>query len=333
MLKNIVQTVSATVGLVIVMLALSYVAFVMMPGPRLDGGLPALTATQQQAVENMQQTVKVLADEIGERHYEEPEAYQSAAEFIRKRFIEYGLSPYAEIFGDDVEYQNIVAEHYGNNRSGEIILVGAHYDTVWMSPGADDNASGVAVLLELARHVAGLSLQRSVRFVAFANEEYPHYFTDNMGSLFHARQASERGEKITAMFSLEMLGFFSDEPQSQNYPRPFNWLYPDTANFIAFVSNFKSRRLLHDSMLLFRQAQQFPAEGLAAPVMLVRDVRRSDQAAFWRYGYPGIMVTDTGAYRNFGYHNVSDVPKSLNYEHMSRILSGLIDVIISLANR
>lgn len=329
------KTISIVAGVILalVLVVLLLGSFVVMPGPEYDGSLSVLTPEQQQSAGNMQATVAVLADEIGERHYEVPEAYQRAADYVRDRLVDAGLQPYAEIFGDNGEYQNIVAEHYGTDKAEEIILIGAHYDTVWMSPGADDNASGVAVLLELARHIATLPLSRSVRFVAFANEEFPHYFTDNMGSLFHARQASERGENIVAMFSLEMLGYFSDEPQSQNYPRPFNWIYPDRANFIAFVSNFKSRRLLTDSIRLFRESQQFPAEGLAAPVLLVRDVRRSDQAAFWRYGYPGVMVTDTGAYRNFGYHNVSDVPNSLNYQHMARLLSGLLDVVTRLANR
>ncbi len=294
--------------------------------------LAPLNTEQTTVADNLLQHVKVLADEIGERHYGEMEAYGRAADYIVDTFTSIGFVPYIEQFGEETEFKNIIAEHYGMRLPEEIIIVGAHYDTVWMSPGADDNASGVAVMLELARQLRSEALDRTVRFIAFANEEYPHYFTDEMGSLVHARQASERGEQIRAMFSLEMLGYYSDEPGSQNYPKPFNWIYPDTANFVAFVSNFKSRRLLTDSIASFRNSKQFPSEGLAAPVLLVRDVRRSDQAAFWRYGFAGVMVTDTAAYRNYGYHNVSDVYSSLNYAHMARITSGLLEVIIDQAS-
>lgn len=320
-------------GIIFISLSILLGTFVLMPGESLQASLSPLTEEQVAVADNMLKHVRVLADEIGERHYGEPKAYQMAADYIFDTFKDMGLVPYREQFGEETEFTNIVVEQYGLRLPEEIIVVGAHYDTVWMTPGADDNASGVAVMLELARQLKLRKLDRTVRFIAFANEEYPHFFTDEMGSLVHARQASERGEQIRAMYSLEMLGYYSDEPESQNYPRPFNWIYPDTANFVAFVSNFKSRRLLTESIATFRKSKQFPSEGLAAPVLLVRDVRRSDQAAFWRYGFSGVMVTDTAAYRNYAYHNVSDVYDSLNYAHMARITSGLLDVIIEQANK
>ena len=187
-------------------------------------------------------------------------------------------------------------------------------------------------MLEIARQIKQRQLKRTIRFIAFANEEYPHYLRDSMGSLFQAKRAYERGDNIKAMISLEMLGYFSDEPNSQSYPSPFSWFYPETANFVAFVSNYKSRKLLRQSIASFRHTKQFPSEGLSAPIMLVPDVRRSDQASFWRYGYPAFMVTDTAAYRNYAYHNAGDVPNSLNYEHMARITSGMLEVIESLAD-
>lgn len=325
---------SLTLSALLILGGVAFLAsMIIMPGNNPAGELPPLTADQQKSAEVMHEIVEMLATEIGERHHDEPVAYQQAADFILSVFKQNGLTPYPEIFGDREQYRNIVAEHYGSEMPEQVIVVGAHYDTVWMTPGADDNASGVAVMLELAKKIATMSLKRSVRFVAFANEEYPFFFTKDMGSMHHARQASERGENIQAMFSLEMLGYYSDEPGSQNYPKPFTWLYPDTANFIAFVSNYKSRGLLFESIRLFRNSGQFPAEGMAAPVMLVRDVRRSDQAAFWRYGYPAVMITDTAGFRNFGYHNVSDVPASLNYDHMARVMTGLLEVVVSQANR
>lgn len=303
---------------------------VSMPGQSLSSGLPPLTQTESEAVLNLQQHVTQLADEIGERHYGVPKAYNQAADYIVEAFKSAGLTPYTEVFGKKSEFKNIIAEHYGSRLPDEILVIGAHYDTVWMSPGADDNASGVAVMLEIARQLKDINLARTVRFVAFANEEYPHFFTDDMGSLFHAKRAHERNEKIVGMISLEMLGYYSNEPNSQSYPSPFSWFYPNTANFVAFVSDFTSRNLTRQSIRIFREAKVFPAEGLTAPVALVPDVRRSDQAAFWRYKYPAFMVTDTAAYRNYAYHNVSDVPNTLDYAAMARITTGLIQVIQEL---
>ncbi len=305
---------------------------VKMPGETLSSPLLPLTQSQKESSQRLQDYVWRLAGEIGERHNGESEAYNKAADLIADAFRQSKLVPYEEEFGDKSQYRNIIAEHYGTTLPDEVIIVGAHYDTVWMSPGADDNASGIAVMLELARQLKSKQLARTIRFIAFANEEYPHYFTDNMGSLFHAKRASERADDIKTMISLEMLGYYSDESNSQSYPSPFSWFYPDTANFVAFVSDFNSRKLLRQSIELFRETRQFPSEGLTAPIALVPDVRRSDQAAFWRYNYPAFMVTDTAAYRNYAYHNISDVPNSLNYDHMARITIGLIRVIESLAS-
>lgn len=302
-----------------------------MPGNGKIESLEELSHKQFHISERLKKHVWHLAGEIGERHANIPKSYRAAAKYIEEAFINNKLVPYIEEFGEQLQFQNIIAEHYGITSPDEVIVIGAHYDTVWMSPGADDNASGVAVMLELAREIKNRKLNRTVRFIAFANEEYPHFLRKTMGSLFHAKRSSERGDDIIAMLSLEMLGFYSDVPGSQFYPRPFNLFYPDTANFIAFVSNFGSRKLLRKSIKFFRERGAFPSEGLTAPIALVPDVRRSDQAAFWRYNYPAFMVTDTAAYRNYAYHNVSDVPNSLDYKSMARVTTGLLHVIEQLA--
>ena len=321
------------------LLILSGIVFVLiyfstsMPGQGKIQTLKPLSQKQVQMSERLRIHVEKLAGEIGERHYQKPKSYAAAAAYIQDAFLENKLVPYIEEFGDKLQFSNIIAEVYGTTLPDEIIIVGAHYDTVWMTPGADDNASGVAVLLELARQLKSRQLNRTVRFIAFANEEFPHFLRKDMGSLFHAKRSSDRGDNIKGMISLEMLGYYSDKANSQNYPRPFNLFYPDKANFIAFVSNFHSRDLMSDSIRLFREAQAFPSEGLAAPVVLVPDVRRSDQAAFWNYGIKAFMVTDTAAYRNYAYHNVSDVPNSLDYDAMARVTTGLIEMIAGLAGK
>jgi len=302
-----------------------------MPGETLSSGLLPLTEAQKKLSSQLEQHVMKLAGEIGERNYGAPKAYDNAADFIVETFQASGLVPYEEEFGDKLQYRNIIAEHYGTSLPEEVIIVGAHYDTVSMSSGADDNASGVAVMLEIARQLKTKQLARTIRFVAFANEEYPHFLTDNMGSLFHAKRSYEREDEIIAMLSLEMLGYFSNAVDSQSYPSPLSWFYPNKANFIAFVSDFSSRNLLKKSIGLFRDAMTFPSEGLTAPVALIPDVRRSDQAAFWRYNYPAFMVTDTAAYRYGGYHNGKDVPDRLDYDSMARVTTGLIAILEELA--
>ena len=233
---------------------------VNMPGVSTVGTLRPLSHDQYNMAKRLHEYVEYLAGEIDERHYQVPDAYNRAAKYIEQAFARNGLVPYTEEFGTKLQYRNIIAEHYGTTLPDKIIVIGAHYDTVWMSPGADDNASGVAVMLELARNLINIKLKRTIRFIAFANEEFPHFLTDNMGSLFHAKHAFDRGDNIIAMLSLEMLGYYSDEPDSQSYPSPFSWFYPDTANFVACVSNLKSRKLLRQSIELFRESGQFPSE-------------------------------------------------------------------------
>ncbi len=304
-----------------------------MPGKSFTGVPPRLNEEQRLLAKNLSNHVWQLAEKIGERHHELPAALDAAASYIENNLKQAGYNPYLQVFGEEQQFSNIVAELYGVGSANEIIVVGAHYDTVWMTPGADDNASGVSALLEIARLMGSNKFNRTVRFVAFANEEEPFYFTNNMGSLMHAERAADNGEKIIAMFSLEMLGYFSDIKGSQLYPRPFNWFYPDTANFIAFVGNLSSRRLLYDTIKLFREFTFFPSEGLAAPEAFVPDVRRSDHASFWSAGFPALMVTDTAGYRNPGYHNVGDVPRTLDYEKMARVVYGLGKVIEKLADQ
>ena len=205
------------------------------------------------------------------------------------------------------------------------VVVGAHYDTVPGSPGADDNASGVAVLIELAR--MGLP----ARFVAFANEEMPYFQSGEMGSHDWAGRAHRAGDQITAMLSLEMLGYYRDAPGTQHYPPPLGWFYPDRADFIAFVGDMGARSLVRRALASFRAQAQFPAEGVAAPAGMP-GVTWSDHWSFRQHGYPAIMVTDTAFYRYPHYHLPSDTPEKLDYARMARVTLGLAAVIRELAN-
>lgn len=274
--------------------------------------------------------IRVLSEEIGERHFEIPGSLERTADYIEQEFIAAGLGPVRYSYADNT-YHNITAGIRGSKKPDEIIIVGAHYDTVWLSPGADDNASGVAAMLEISRSLATFNAERTIRFVAFANEEQPFAGTDEMGSTIYARYVHQQGEKVVAMYSLEMLGYYSDKPDSQSYPAPLSWFYPDQANFIAFVGNIQSGQLLWQSLNAFKRHSGFPAQGLIMSERLVPDIRRSDHASFWDVGYPAVMVTDTAEFRNIHYHTVGDVIRTLDMKKMASVVAGLTMMLTDLA--
>jgi len=301
-----------------------------MPGSSLHGTLPPLDPLQEQLREDLTQHVRILAEDIGERRSEHMAALNRAADYIEAQLRSYGYVPAVREFGDK-PYRNISVELHGREKQDQIIVIGAHYDTVWGTPGADDNASGVAGLLEIARALQGKRFPRSVRLIAFCNEEEPFYGTDDMGSRVSAEHSRNRDENIVAMFSLEMIGYYADEPRSQRYPHVIRPFYPDKGDFIAFVGNLDSRYVLHRAIAAFRRQRVFPSEGMVAPEWLVPDIRRSDQASYWFFGYPGVMITDTSNFRNYGYHNMGDTWKTLDYGRMARLVTGLTAMIRGLA--
>jgi len=272
-----------------------------------------------------------LSEAIGVRHAQVPGSLEAAAGYIAEQLAAAGLAVRRERFGDEQVFFNVEVELPGAQRPAEIVVVGAHYDTVPGSPGADDNASGVAVLLELARAWARRRPARTLRFVAFANEEAPFHGTELMGSGVYARRARHRGERIVAMLSLEMLGTYVERAGAQRYPRLLEPLLDDRADFVAFLANPASWRLLARAARAFRAAGVLSSSALAAPPALLPDLRRSDHAAFWAEGYPALMVTDTGPYRNPFYHTAADTMESLNYALMARAFAGLDASVAALA--
>ena len=323
-------------GVLIILALILVIAFyfygVRMPGISYAGPLPTLSPDAEKLRDRLSEHVRVLAMTIGERHAAKLDKLEQAAVYIEQQFAEFEYVPKSQTINAK-GYRNIVVDLYGKQNRDKILLVGAHYDTTWMTPGADDNASGVAALLEIARSFRGKELPITIRFVAFANEEFPYYGTPDMGSLYHAQHAKEENENIVGMFSLEMLGYYSDQPRSQYYPRVIRSFYPRQGNFIAFVSNMVSRPLLMDAITTFREQTSFPTQGLAAPQWLVRGVRRSDNASFWRNGFQAVMITDTANYRNYGYHNVGDTHNTLDYERMTIVVEGIMNMLESLAHQ
>jgi hypothetical protein len=304
---------------------------VRMPGKNISNAA-SLSSAEIELRGELIADVQMLAGQIGERNMARYLQLNAAADFIEASFSRAGLQPRRDSYDlNGRACHNIEAEIRGARP--EILLIGAHYDSVFGSPGANDNGSGVAAMLALARRFAGKPGHLTLRFVAFVNEEPPYFLTGQMGSLVYAGRCKARGDRISAMISLETIGYFSDAPNSQTYPAPgLGVFYPSIGNFIGFVSNVPSRNLLRRAIALFRKQAKIPSEGAALPAF-IPGVSWSDQWAFWQHGYPGIMVTDTAPFRYPHYHAATDTPDKLDYDRFALVVSGMQRVIEQLLNQ
>jgi len=302
-----------------------------MPGHNPHGALVPLTLREGTLRASLAADVRTLSIEIGERNFGHPRAYAAAADWTASQLRQAGLQVHEESYAaGQTEARNIVGEIPGAGAKDQVVIVGAHYDSVEGTPGANDNASGIAALLALARRFARSQPQRTLRFVAFANEEPPFFQTEQMGSLVYAHRCAARHENVVAMLSLETMGYYSDAPNSQHYPFPFSLLYPSTGNFLAFVGNLSSQALTREAVRTFRRAGKLPAEG-AAMADVVPGIGWSDHWSFWRTGVPAVMVTDTAPFRYAHYHEETDTPEKLDFDRLARAVVGLADVIEELS--
>ena len=302
-----------------------------MPGESFSGKLPALTAAESELAKALRADVEQIAGKIGERNVAKHEKLVATASFLERSLSTAGYKVDRQTYavrGRDCA--NLAVEIPGSSRSAETVVIGAHYDSVIGAPGANDNGSGVAGVLALARAFTGKKTARTLRFVFFVNEEPPWFQTEAMGSLVYAKRCRERKENIVAMLSLETIGYFSDEKDSQKYPAPFNLLYPSTGNFIGFVGDVKSGPLVSRVVTSFRKHAKFPSEGAAVPAEIV-GVGWSDHWSFWQADYRALMITDTAPFRYPHYHAKDDTPDKLDYDRMTRVVFGLEKVIAELA--
>lgn len=308
-----------------------YSAMIAMPGSTFTGPLPPLTESQKQLATDLRTTVTHLASDIGKRSIYHPKELAESALYLKEQLAAAGYEVDEHSFPTKGSLTpNLEATLKGTSHPDDIVVIGAHYDTTQRSPGADDNASGCAAILALARSFNDKPQPRTIRFVLFPNEELPTGGTPEMGSWIYAEKARADGDHIVAMLSLEMIGYYSDAPGSQKYPAPLSLFYPSTGNFIVFVSRFDDRALVKQCVGAFRSVASFPSEGAALPAV-IRDIGRSDHASFWRIGVPALMVTDTANFRNPNYHSATDTPDTLNYLHAARVVEGLEGVIRALA--
>ena len=301
-----------------------------MPSDPFRGPLPPATAEHRALEQDLRSHVYQLAGRIGERNLGRYKQLVAAAEHIQATLSNsgYDVRRHAyQVAGRTCE--NLEAEVRGSDRPDDILLIGAHYDSVQGSPGANDNATGVAAMLELANCMAKSCPSCTLRFVAFTNEEPPYFQSPQMGSRIYAERCREKVERIFLMLSLETIGYYSDEPRSQRYPFPFGFFYPSTANFIAFVSNMENAPWVRQLLATFRRHTQFPSEG-GALWEWIPGVSWSDHWSFWKAGYPAVMMTDTAPNRYPHYHTVADTPDKVDFARMARVVSGLQRVIDEL---
>jgi Zn-dependent M28 family amino/carboxypeptidase len=298
-----------------------------MPGKSFDSILPQLTGKEIEHRDQLKEIIKILAKDIGERNVVYFKNLHQAAEFIENSFRDLGYKPKRQPFKAlGLSCYNIEVEILGKKNKDEILIIGAHYDTAMNSPGANDNATGIAALLYLAGKFAKKEPSQTIRFVAFANEEAPFFRTPQMGSAVYTKRCKDHKENIVGMLCLETIGYFSDEPNSQRYPFPIGFLYPTTGNFIGIVGNLSSRSLLKKVTELFREHTQFPSQAGAFPGF-IPGIGWSDQWAFWQQGYQAIMITDTAPFRYPYYHTAKDTVDKIHYDNLTRVVTGLEKVI------
>ena len=303
-----------------------------MPLKSFRGPLPQLTTEQIALSDKLRRHVEKLAGEIGERNVYLPKKFAAAADYIEATFTNVGHTVSRQSFivmGE--RCHNLEVEIRGASIPEEIVVIGAHYDSVVGAQGANDNGSGTAAVLALANFPSLHEPARTLRFVAFANEEPPFFQTEQMGSLVYARRCRERGEKIVAMLSLETMGYYRDAKGTQKYPFPLGVIYPSQGNFIGFVGNTANASLVRRCIKTFRIKAKFPSEGGALPSNLP-GIGWSDHWSFWEAGYPAIEVTDTAIFRYPYYHTTEDTPDKLDYERFARVVDGLAKVIEDLVS-
>ena len=307
--------------------------FTQMPLKSYAEALPRLTSEESELRDRLSAEVSYLSVDIGDRSMPRPQSLQTASDYLANNLREQGYTvvelPYS-VEGEKVH--NLEATLPGTDGTLGQVVVGAHYDSVAGTVAADDNGTGVAALLEIARLGRQMKFRRTIRFVLFVNEEPPYFQTTTMGSLVYAHQLRHNGVPVSAMISLETIGFYSDRPDSQEYPSILSLFYPSKGNFIAFVGNTDSRKLVLESVRSFRESTRFPSEGIAAPGNWP-GIGWSDQWSFWHEGYPGIMVTDTAPFRYPYYHTQFDTVDKVNFDRTARVVEGIGKVVEELANK
>jgi Zn-dependent M28 family amino/carboxypeptidase len=276
--------------------------------------------------------VEMLANTFRPRDYRHIENLEKSANYIRDAFRAAGgrVEDQAYTAGRET-YRNVIASF--GPESDERVVVGAHYDAVEAVPGADDNASGVAGLLELARILKDAKLNTRVDLVAYSTEEPPFFGGAEMGSMVHARSLRKTGVKVRAMLALEMIGYYSDAPGSQGFPfEAMRKVYPDRGNFIVAAGRISDELLTRKVKRAMSAENGVDVQSVNAPAG-VAGISLSDNSSYWDQGYPAVMITDSAFFRNRNYHQMSDTPDTLDYERMAKVVAQVAAAVVALSNQ
>ena len=291
--------------------------------------------------DRLREHVYALAIDYAPRNYMEMWNLDACAHYITDQFEKAGGRIFEQAFSPEGNesssamavnntYRNVIAS-FGPD-TGSRIIVGAHYDAYGQTPGADDNASGVSGLIELAYLLGRADLSRRVDLVAYTLEEPPFFRTADMGSAHHAAALKADGVDVAGMICLEMIGCFSDEPGSQRYPYSIlNFFYPDRADYIAVLGGYTDRKLIRHMKAAMRSATDLPVHAMCAP-RTFPELDLADHLNFWENGYTAVMVTDSAHYRNLDYHTAGDTADTLDYARMSKVVVGVYEAVVQLAN-
>ena len=270
--------------------------------------------------------VYMLSHKIGYRSVRQYDNLIKTQNYIYEQFVSFGYDvSFQSYHVSGKKVNNIIASKKGIIPTEKTIILGAHYDSC-DNPGADDNASAVAGLLEIARALSQAQTNKTIEFVAFVNEEPPFFQTEQMGSRVYVKALKDSGKDIEVAVVLEMLGYYSEKWFSQRYPPIMGMFYPNKANFITVVGNGASRISVNKFHNLFKRHSQFPVEKTPA-FDFIPCTDFSDHWSFWKEGYSAIMITDTAFFRNKNYHKKTDTYETLNYQHMSSVVKGITEVL------
>jgi hypothetical protein len=328
----------ALVLLVILIIAFSFLSYWYMM--KCEGnwcGEPLEKKMKTDLIEikkNMESDIEYLQN-LGPRNSENETNYKQlrqCEEWIKHRWESQGYVVRKQTFSyKGKEYSNLEIEIKGRKRPSEIVIISAQYDTLPDSPGANNNGSGIAILFQLSQLLKKHAPERTLRLLNFVNEEDPFFETEMMGSYQYAKRCHQRGEEIRVMLSLDALGIYKDEPGSQRLPFPFSLFYPDRGNFLAFIGNLYSRKYVKETTKGFKKGSSFPIQAGVVPEW-AKGAAWADHSSFWKFGYPGIMVTDTGGFRSSSHTTKEDTMEKLNFEAMSRIVIGMYTSAVHLTS-
>ena len=323
--------VEAVVIIVLLFLMMLCLVWIVLARPAMVHQADSLTDAPRVNEELLYQHVKVLSVDYLPRDYAHLENLNAAAEYIKQQFESMGLEVAEQKYTvNNQEYKNLITSL--GPQDGPKLIIGAHYDVAGPNPGADDNASGVAGLIELVRLLKNESLKKNITLVAYTLEEPPFYATNSMGSYIHAKSEREQGSNIELMISLEMIGYFSEEKGSQRFPlKLLKLFYPGKGNFIAVVDRLSSG-WARDVKTGMAKHMSIPVYSINAP-LIIPGIDFSDHRNYWAHGYDAVMLTDTSFYRNTAYHTDGDTLDRLDYMKMAEVVQGVFAYVKELSNK